>query len=205
MIAASGNSYCDVPLEAITIVSGLPRSGSSMMMKMLEAGGLPPLTDNIRQADEDNPNGYYEFERVKSLRDGDTQWLSLSCGKAVKIITPHLKYLPGRYSYRVIIMTRDMGEILASQRKMLVRRDKNPDKLSDEEMAAHFEVNIQYVEDWVSRQDNIKAMHVNYNELIEDPEPIIQAINVLLGGSLRTTKMAMVIDKNLYRHIGDKL
>ncbi len=187
--------------KAITIVSGLPRSGTSMMMKMLEAGGLPPLTDDIRQADRDNPNGYYEFERVKALPDGDTDWLASSFGKAIKVITPHLVYLPGEYSYQVIIMTRNMAEILASQREMMLRRGEDPDKISNKEMAAHFETNIRSVDDWASKQDNIKTMRVNYNQMVKEPKPVIQEIDIFLGGNLTTAHMAEIVDRSLYRQV----
>ena len=109
--------------KTITVVSGLPRSGTSLMMKMLEAGGMPVLTDGIRHADADNPKGYYEFERVKALPKGDTAWVAEAQGKAVKVIAALLEYLPSTYHYKVIFMHRRMGGgILASQRKMLVRR-----------------------------------------------------------------------------------
>ncbi|HZD55295.1 MAG TPA: hypothetical protein VE136_01120, partial [Anaerolineales bacterium] len=99
----------------MTIVSGLPRSGTSMMMKMLEAGGVPPLTDEIRTADRDNPKGYYEFERVKKMPDGDKAWMVEARGKSVKVISALLEHLPPQYDYKVIFMRRDMNEILASQ------------------------------------------------------------------------------------------
>ena len=111
--------------QTITIVSGLPRSGTSMMMKMLEAGGIPPLTDEIRTADTDNPKGYYEFERVKKMDKGDTAWLENAQGKSVKVISALLKHLPSDYRYRVIFMRRDMSEILASQKKMLDHRGED--------------------------------------------------------------------------------
>ena len=117
--------------EAIIVVSGLPRSGTSMLMKMLDAGGVPPLTDNIRTADEDNPKGYYEFERVKALDKGDTAWVADAHGKSVKVISALLKHLPADQSYRVVYVRRNMDEILASQRKMLVRRGEDPDKIDD--------------------------------------------------------------------------
>ena len=81
--------------QFITIVSGLPRSGTSMMMKMVDAGGIPPLTDELRVADEDNPKGYYEFERVKQMDKGDTAWVPDARGKAVKVISALLKHLRG--------------------------------------------------------------------------------------------------------------
>src|SRR5688572_11391388 len=94
--------------ESITIVSGLPRSGTSMMMKMLIAGGLEPLTDNIRTADEDNPEGYFEFERVKQLKD-DRSWLQEARGKCVKIVSAFLKYLPEEFTYKIIFMRRNIS------------------------------------------------------------------------------------------------
>jgi hypothetical protein len=108
--------------ERIVVVSGLPRSGTSMMMKMLEAGGIPVLTDYEREADEDNPKGYFEFERVKNLKDGDDAWLPQAKGKVVKVIAALLTDLPSSYEYEVIFMRRAMPEILASQRQMLIRR-----------------------------------------------------------------------------------
>ncbi|HSJ55892.1 MAG TPA: sulfotransferase family protein, partial [Anaerolineae bacterium] len=95
--------------NAIVIVSGLPRSGTSMMMKMLEAGGVRVLTDYERTADEDNPKGYYEFERVKQI-EHDREWLPEACGKAVKMVSALLKHLPADYYYKVIFMRREMEE-----------------------------------------------------------------------------------------------
>jgi len=115
----------------IIIVSGLPRSGTSLMMKMLEAGGLSPFTDNIRKADEDNPKGYYEFERVKQLTKADSAWLADAQGKVIKIISAFLQHLPSIYVYRILFMQRAMPEILASQKKMLINRREDTDTASD--------------------------------------------------------------------------
>ena len=120
--------------EPITIVSGLPRSGTSMMMKMLEAGGMPVLTDSWRSADEDNPKGYYEFERVKQIKT-DQAWLPQAQGKVVKMISELLQYLPPIYCYRVIFMRRKLEETLASQRQMLQRRGEPAPVVSDESLA----------------------------------------------------------------------
>ena len=119
--------------DVITIVSGLPRSGTSMMMKMLEAGGMELLTDEIRTADADNPKGYYEFERVKQI-ELDAEWLEDSRGKAVKMIAALLKHLPPDYDYEIIFMRRDIREVLASQRRMLVHRGEAPDTVSNARM-----------------------------------------------------------------------
>jgi len=106
--------------ETITVVSGLPRSGTSMMMQMLGAGGLAVLTDGKRGADADNPRGYYEYEAVKSLGQ-DASWLASAGGKAVKIVSALLIHLPDGFDYRVIFMRRPIAEVLASQRAMLDR------------------------------------------------------------------------------------
>lgn len=185
--------------EVITIVSGLPRSGTSMMMKMLEAGGLPLLIDNIRTADVDNPKGYYEFERVKKLSEGDDAWLEDAQGKAVKIIATLLVYLPTIYTYRLIFMHRAMPEILASQRKMLLHRGEDPEKISDAQMAKLFEKHLARVNDWVNRQQNLKRIDIGYNQLIEDPGLHVEQINQFLGRRLNLSKMVQVVDPKLYR------
>ncbi len=183
----------------ITIVSGLPRSGTSMMMKMLEAGGIPPLTDKIRAADEDNPKGYYEFERVKKLDKGDTAWLPAARGKAVKVISALLKYLPGDYRYRIIFMRRRTEEILASQKQMLIRRGEPTDRVSDEELATYFAKHLAAVERWLAAQPNIEVLYVNYNRTLQAPLETAQEVNRFLGNRLDVQAMAAVVDPQLYR------
>ncbi len=183
----------------IVVVSGLPRSGTSLMMKMLEAGGIPPLTDNIRTADEDNPKGYYEFERVKKLREGDTAWIPLAEGKAVKVIAALLPYLPDTYRYHVVFMRRAMPEILASQRQMLIRRGEDPDKISDEEIARLFQKHLQKVKAWMAQQPHLAYIEVSYNELLAAPRPVVERVNQFLGGNLDVERMAQVVDPSLYR------
>ena len=185
--------------QIVTIVSGLPRSGTSMMMKMLEAGGLPPLTDNLRTADEDNPKGYYEFERVKQLPKGDVAWLPDALGKVVKVIAALLPSLPGGYQYRVVFMQRAMPEVLASQRQMLIRRGEDPDKIPDDVIARLFEKHLKQVNDWVSQQPNVARLDVNYNEMLKNPRPFIEQINAFLGDRLDAVRMAAVVDPSLHR------
>lgn len=187
------------PNQIVTIVSGLPRSGTSMMMKLLEAGGLPPLTDNLRTADEDNPKGYYEFERVKQLPKGDVAWLPDAQGKVVKVIAALLPHLPGGYHYRVIFMQRAMPEVLASQRQMLIRRGEDPNKIPDDVIAKLFEKHLKQVNEWVSRQSNVERLDVNYNEMLKDPQPSINQINAFLGSQLDIQRMATVVDPALHR------
>jgi len=183
----------------IVVVSGLPRSGTSLMMKMLEAGGIPPLTDNLRPADEDNPKGYYEFERVKALRQGDTAWIPQAQGKAVKVIAALLPHLPDTYPYHVVFMRRAMPEILASQRQMLIRRGEDPDKISDEEIARLFQKHVQQVQAWMARQPHVQYLEVSYNELLAAPRPVVERVNRFLGGTLNVDAMTQVVDPSLYR------
>src|SRR5215210_2604024 len=130
----------------IVVVSGLPRSGTSMAMKMLEAGGLEVVTDGLRGADSSNPNGYYEYERVKTLTAGDdTAWLADARGKAVKIISFLLTYLPESYDYAVVFMHRDLGEIIASQNTMLDARGEARGA-ADDRTRVHYEQHLEQVE-----------------------------------------------------------
>jgi len=183
----------------ITIVSGLPRSGTSMMMKMLEAGGLPPLVDHVRTADEDNPKGYYEFERVKKLKDGDVEWVRQARGKVVKVIAALLQYLPADHDYRVLFMRRAMSEVLASQRQMLIRRGEDPDKFDDAELAGLFKRHLHKIDAWLEQQPNMKRFDVDYNTLIENPRPSLEQINRFLGGALDIERMIEVVDLSLHR------
>ena len=184
--------------ETITVVSGLPRSGTSMMMKMLAAGGIEPLIDNLREADDDNPKGYFEFERVKQI-EHDKAWLADARGRVVKLISALLKHLPSEYNYKIIFMRRAMSEILASQRQMLLRRGEPADAVPDEKMAAMFEMHIAQVESWLASQPNIETLYVSYNQVMKDPRPHAERINDFLGGSLNVDAMTVVADRSLYR------
>ena len=186
--------------EFITVVSGLPRSGTSMMMKMLEAGGLPPVTDELRAADEDNPKGYYEFERVKQMDQGDTDWVIDARGKVIKVISALLKHLPPGEQYRVVFVRRNMPEILASQRKMLIRRGEDPDKMDDAQMAMLFEKHLKQIDEWLQAQSNFRVLYVHYSEVLADPRPQIAKINDFLGGTLDAAGMAEMVDPDLYRN-----
>ena len=186
--------------QVVTIVSGLPRSGTSMMMKMLEAGGIPPMIDEIREADRDNPKGYYEFERVKQLDKGDTSWVADGVGKVVKVISALLKYLPSEYEYKVVFVRRNMDEILASQRKMLVNRGEDSDKMDDVQMAALFEKHLAATENWLQVQNNFQVLYVHYSDILAEPLTEAQKINAFLGGQLDVMAMAGQVDPELYRN-----
>ncbi len=184
--------------KPVYIVSGLPRSGTSMMMKMLEAGGIPPLTDNIRTADVDNPKGYYEFERVKKLKDEDTGWLPEAAGKAVKVIGALLVELPQGYEYKVLFMRRDMDEILASQERMLKHRGE-ASKIDDATMKDLFEKHLRDVYRWMENQPDLTYIDVDYNAALQDPEAIAVRVNQFLGGGLDVKAMVDAVDAKLYR------
>ena len=185
--------------KSVVIVSGLPRSGTSMMMKMLEAGGQAILTDNLREADANNPKGYYEFERVKNMKDGDLAWMSEAVGKAVKIVTGLIMFLPSGYNYKIIFMRRDLNEILSSQKKMLGRLGKEDDNIPDNKMAKVYEEHLKEVRGWLIRQPNIETLYVNYNSMVKDPKEALNKINDFLGGGMDVSVMAGVVDKELYR------
>jgi hypothetical protein len=187
--------------EVITIVSGLPRSGTSMMMKMLEAGGLPVLTDHIRAADADNPKGYYEFERVKLIAR-DKSWLPEARGKAVKIISELLKHLPPDYHYRVIFMRRQIEETLASQRQMLIRRGERVSSAGDERMAKLFRRHLVWLDSRLKKQANTEVVYVDYGAVIANPAEQAKIINQFLRHRLDVQAMASVVDPSLHRQRG---
>lgn len=182
----------------ITIVSGLPRSGTSMMMQMLMAGGMGIVTDAIRKADEDNPRGYLEWERVKKLKE-DISWLHECSGKAVKVISMLLFDLPSNHHYKIIFMQRAIEEVLASQRIMLERRGETKDGISDEHMAEKFEKHLKQVEDWIAHQSNIEVLYVKYNEVIKDPLRYSKVVNNFIGEDFNTKTMAEAVEETLYR------
>ncbi|EKD79478.1 MAG: hypothetical protein ACD_41C00058G0003 [uncultured bacterium] len=182
----------------ITIVSGLPRSGTSLMMKMLEAGGMKPLIDDIRTADVDNPKGYYEFERVKQLPQ-DTGWLPEAEGKVVKMVSMLLYELPKDYQYKVIFMRRAMPEILASQKKMLLRRNADM-HIDDAEMKELFEGHLKNMLAWLQTQPHLTALEIWYNDVMKQPAVEVQKINQFLGGNLKEADMISVVDETLYRN-----
>ena len=186
--------------DSIIIVSGLPRSGTSMMMAMLEAGGLKLVTDGIRKPDDDNPRGYYEFERVKKLPEGDTQWLKAARGKGVKVISALLRHLPPQYHYKIIFMRRSMPEVLASQEKMLERRGERTANGDNEKLARLFEKHLEDVGKWLAAQRNAEVLYVSYNDVLEAPDSWAEEVNRFVGGFLDVARMRETVDRGLYRN-----
>ena len=169
-----------------------------MMMRMLEAGGMTVLTDGIRTADEDNPKGYYEFERVKQIEQ-DTEWLDDARGKAVKMIAALLKHLPPNYDYEIVFMRRDIREVLASQRRMLVHRGETPDTVSDARMAELFKSHLKRVESWLAEQPNMSVLFMDHGCVLADPQEQARRVSEFLTYPLDAQAMAAVVDRTLYR------
>ena len=181
--------------NTVVVVSGLPRSGTSLMMQMLQAGGIEILADSKREPDANNPRGYLELEAVKSL-DKDNSCLKDAPGKAVKIISHLLKHLPGEYEYKVILMRRNMKEIIKSQQKML-HKDENE---TPEGVVKYFEQELKNVISWAESSPNVKALNLNYKDVLNNSAEEIQKINKFLGIKLDAEKMAEIIDPTLYRN-----
>ncbi|HNA90482.1 MAG TPA: hypothetical protein PK989_14305 [Anaerolineales bacterium] len=185
--------------KMIYVVSGLPRSGTSMMMKMLEAGGLTILTDNIRTADDDNLQGYYELERVKAMKEGDTAWVEEAQGKVIKVISALLEHLPNAYQYKVIFMEREMMEILASQRKMLERRGKPGNPAEDGKFAELYGKHLEKVKNWFIAQSNMDVLYICYNEMVKSPEEYAEKVSIFLDTPLNVQAMSVVPQEQFYR------
>jgi hypothetical protein len=185
--------------QPIIIVSGLPRSGTSMMMRMLAEGGVPVITDELRRADSDNPNGYFELETVRQMSQGNVKWLENAGGKAVKIISALLEYLPSNYFYKIIFLEREIQEILASQHKMLANRNEQP-TADDPEIERQIRQHLSVMKPWLVRQPNIEVLYVNYNSLMTKPEPFCEQVSEFLDLPLNQTRMLAVPDTHLYRN-----
>jgi LPS sulfotransferase NodH len=183
----------------VYIVSGLPRSGTSMMMKMLAEGGLPILTDSLRTADDDNPNGYFEVELSKALKEGEKKWIYNANGKAVKVISHLLEFLPEDITYDIIFMERNITEILASQKKMLQRRNEKL-SITDTEMSAQFQEHLRAVKYWLARKQGIRVLYVNYNEMMKTPEKLCRSVIGFLDLPLDLEAMQAVANQSLYRN-----
>jgi hypothetical protein len=181
----------------VIFVSGLPRSGTSLMMQVLDAGGVEVVTDNVRAADTDNPRGYYEFEKVKQVKR-DASWLPDVRGKGVKMVSQLLPNLPPTERYRVIFMERDFAEMLDSQERML-RRLGRP-AVPRDEMIRAYTLHLKRVHEWLARQPHVVVLRVRYQALVEQPVETIATVNDFLGGRLDAERAARSVDPSLYRN-----
>lgn len=185
--------------DFITVVSGLPRSGTSMMMQMLAAGGMRVVSDGLRTADADNPRGYFELEAVKKLKT-DSTWVADARGHAVKVISMLLSELPADCEYRVIFMLRDMGEILASQNEMLKRRGTAGAASGDAAMRQHFETHLKKVRAWLAGRKNFRVHFCEYRELLRAPAEQARSVGEFVGPGLDEHAMVQAIDPALHRN-----
>ncbi|HSO23526.1 MAG TPA: hypothetical protein VLT81_11485 [Chondromyces sp.] len=182
------------------VVSGLPRSGTSMAMAMLAAGGLPCLSDGLRKADADNPKGYFEFERAKKLEtDRDPEWLCEARGKAVKVVSPLLKSLPEGNTYRVLFMLRDLDEVLASQKKMMERRGERHE-VPDDRMKKIYRDHLAKVDSFMKGRPDISVTYLDYRRVIAHARETAGEIAAFLGLELDIGRMAAAVDAGLYRN-----
>jgi hypothetical protein len=187
--------------EPIVVVSGLPRSGTSMMMKMLESGGLPIMTDGERKADIDNPNGYYEVERVKHLeKETDKSWVRGARGKVLKVISFLLKDLPDDNAYQVLFLRRDLDEVIASQDKMIARLGTQNASADAEAMKEAYRNDIVRARLHCKARANFRYLEVHYKHTIDDPTATASAVNAFLGGKLDEEKMRQAVQQELYRN-----
>ena len=181
----------------ITIVSGLPRSGTSLMMQMLAAGGAPILSDGERRADNDNPRGYLEWERIKQLPK-DPLCIAEAEGKAVKVISLLLMSLPEGHEYRVIFMQRPIPEVLASQDVMM--RNRGTAGAPASIVGAAFEKNLLASNAWLDSKSYVKTLRIPYHDVLGDAEEVANKVSDFLGGKLNVEAMAQQVDETLYRN-----
>jgi hypothetical protein len=184
--------------DHVVVVSGLPRSGTSMMMRMLAAGGLELLADDKRGADEDNPRGYFEDERTKDL-ERDRAWLGEARGKAVKIVSALLKHLPPELSYKVIFMRRELDEVIASQDAMLVRRGKPSAAGASARMHELFAKHLDAIGAELATAGNLQLLYVDYAAVLGDGAREAARVNAFLGGFLDEAAMAAAVEPALRR------
>jgi len=175
-----------------------------MMMKMLAEGGLSVVTDELRSADDDNPNGYFELEAVKRMSAGNVAWFADAEGKVVKVISALLEYLPSKFSYKIIFMEREIKEILASQLKMLTHRNETS-RADEAEIEAQFRKHLEIVKPWLVRQPNMKILFVSYNKMLSEAAPLCEKILEFLGAPLDVSRMKAVPRRDLYRNRKDRV
>jgi hypothetical protein len=192
-----------------TIVSGLPRSGTSMAMQMIVAGGIAPVTDNLRAPDADNPRGYFEFERVKALRT-DKAWLDDARGKVVKVIHMLVPELPDDRAYRVVFLERDLREVVKSQSTMLARSGKSGGGLPAERLMSIYEQQLAQVHAWLAARPNFQVLRVRHADLIHDAAREAARIARFLdegrdrtaAAELDVAAMTAAVDPTLHRNRG---
>lgn len=184
--------------DFVTVVSGLPRSGTSMLMRMLDAGGVPALTDKVRRPDDDNPLGYYELEVVKTL-PSRPMWLDDAVGGAVKVVSALLERLPADRFYRVVFLQRDLTEVLASQRRMLEARGEPTRGVEDDAMANLFRKHLASVLEKARGRREMSLLEVGHADVLASPATTAEVLDAFLGGGLDCQAMAAAVEPRLWR------
>lgn len=185
----------------IVVVSGLPRSGTSMMMQMLQAGGLEILTDTVRTPDGSNPKGYFELEAVKDLDKGaPPAWLARARGKAVKIVSSLVRWLPETCNYQVIFMERNLDEVIASQNRMLADRGSPQDEGQNDRIRHLYQTHIEDTLRLLRARHCVSTLVVDYSETLARPEDTARRVDRFLRGRLDVDRMAAAADPALYRN-----
>lgn len=184
-------------MEEVVVVSGLPRSGTSMMMQLLVAGGITAVQDHIREQDSDNPKGYFEFEKVKSLKD-DSSWVKNCSDQCIKVISFHLNNLPDNCHYKVVFMRREMDEIIRSQKKMLVNKKRSTDNM--DKLSTIYDKHVREVEVFLKDQQNFDVAYMNYTDVLNHPYKAFKSLCHFLDRRLNQDEMIKVVDPMLYRN-----
>lgn len=187
--------------ETLIVVSGLPRSGTSMLMQMLEAGGVPVMSDGVRLPDVSNPRGYYEVERVKRLhKEADKSWLAEGTGKAVKVVSFLLEHLPDSHLYQVIFMQRPLSEVFASQNRMLDDLAQDRGNAAEDSLIQSYESHLTCIRTLLASRPWFSPLFVNHRDVLSKPEEEAVRIARFLGRELDTARMAQAVDQQLYRN-----
>jgi len=188
--------------QVVTVVAGLPRAGTSMAMQMLAAAGLPAYTDEHRPPDEDNPRGYFEHEQATKLHQ-DASWVPQARGKAVKIVSHLLPFLPKGEQYRLIFMHRDMREVVASQKAMLERLGRKGGGLADARLMRAYTQQLVRVQTWLRRRAEIPVLALSYAEALADPAAAAAKLARFLGEPFDAPAAAAAIEPSLRRQRGN--
>ncbi len=189
-VAADGGS--------VTVVSGLPRSGTSMMMRALASGGLAPLTDHLRQGDARNPHGYFEWEAVKT-RDGYLGWMDQARGRAVKLVSRFIQYLPATHGYRVLFMHREIDAVIRSQRDMAEHHSGQAWGAREaQDLARLYREHVAEVLAWVRQRPNMQLLELDYQRVLQDPHGEFARVAAFLAPqSLALAPMVATVDRGL--------
>jgi hypothetical protein len=183
----------------ITVVTGLPRCGTSMMMQMLHAGGMEALTDKVREADVDNPHGYFELEQVKKIKE-DASWLPEAEEKVFKMVSMLLFHLPVGFRYQIVFMQRELDEMLASQAKMLARLGQTGAGIDDAQLKAFYRSHLAKVNEWLATQDHMRVHYCSFNAVLSSPEEEVPKLASFVEQDLAVDRMIATIDPTLYRN-----